>query len=65
LARYRAAGWSIVTGIVGTNDSLVSTYDFMRDVAGYDLAAFFERNRGTLRTEIYAVLKALLVPETK
>lgn len=64
LLRYRAERWSIVTGIVGANDSLVSTYDFMRDVVGYDLAAFFERNSHTLWTEIEAVLKALLAPET-
>ncbi len=60
LLRYRAARWSIITGIIGANDPLVSTYDFMRDVVGYDLAAFFERNCGTFRTEIHAVLKALL-----
>jgi hypothetical protein len=56
--------WAVVTGIVGLNDPLLSTYDFMRDVVGYDLAAFFERNSTVLRTEIDAVLKALLAPET-
>lgn len=64
LLRYRAEKWAIVTGIVGDNDPLVLTYDFMRDVVGYDLAAFFRRNRRKLRTEIDAVLKALLAPET-
>jgi hypothetical protein len=64
LLRYRAEKWAVVTGIVGVNDSLVSTYDFMRDVVGYDLAAFFNRNSQTLRKEIDAVLKALLAPET-
>ena len=61
LMRYRTEKWSVVTGIVGAANPLVSTYDFMRDVVGYDLAAFFERNSSTLREEIGMVLKALLV----
>jgi hypothetical protein len=64
LLRYRAERWSVITGIVGANDPLVSTYDFMREVIGYDLAAFFERNKDELRKEIDAALKALLAPET-
>lgn len=64
LLRYRVAKWAIVTGIVGEDDSLTSTYDFMRDVVGYDLAAFFQRNSKKLKNEIDAVLKALLAPET-
>jgi hypothetical protein len=64
LLRYRAEKWAVVTGIVGSKNPLISTYDFMRDVVGYDLAAFFKRNSKTLRTEIAAVLKALLAPET-
>ena len=63
LLRYRAAKWAIVTGIEGLNDPLLSTYDFMRDVVGYDLAAFFKRNSETLRAEVDAVLKALLTPD--
>lgn len=65
LLRYRTEKWSVVTGIEGANNPLISTYDFMRDVVGYDLAAFFKRNSKTLRTEIDAVLKALLAPEAK
>ena len=64
LMRYRAEKWSVVTGVVGATDPLTSTYDFMQDVVGYDLAAFFERNSPTLRKEIDAILKALLTPET-
>jgi hypothetical protein len=33
-------------------------------VIGYDLAAFFVRNSVALRTEVDAVLKELLSPET-
>ena len=65
LLRYRAEKWSVVTGLVGTADSRLSTYDFMRDVVGYDLAAFFERNSSTLREEIDATLKTLLAAETR
>jgi hypothetical protein len=63
LLRYRAEKWAVITGTVGLGDPLVSTYDFMRDVVGYDLAAFFERNRVTLRTEIDKVLHGLLAPD--
>ena len=64
LMRYRAEKWSVVTGILGATDPLISTYDFMQDVVGYDLAAFFERNSSTLRGEIDAILKSLLAPES-
>lgn len=64
LLRYRMEKWGIVTGIVGANDPLVSTYDFMREVVGYDMADFFKRNSDALHKEIDAVLKALLAPET-
>ena len=63
LLRYRAERWAVVTGIEGANDPLVSTYDFMRDVVGYDLAGFFKRNSKILRSEIDKVLKILLAPE--
>ena len=65
LFRYRAEKWSIVTGVVGAANPVISTYDFMKDVIGYDLSAFFERNSPTLQREIDAILKALLAPETK
>ena len=63
LMRYRAAKWAVLTGIVGDTNPMVSTYDFMRDIVGYDLAAFFERNSALLRKEIDAILKSLLAPE--
>lgn len=63
LTRYRTEKWSVLTGLMGTNDPLRSTYDFMRDIVGYDLAAFFERNRRVLRDEIDKVLRALLTAD--
>ena len=65
LLRYRAAKWSVVTGITGTTNPLLSTYDFMRDIVGYDLEAFFERNSSSLRDEIGAILSSLLTPEQR
>jgi hypothetical protein len=64
LLRYRSEKWSVLTGIEGAGDPLISTYDFMRDVIGYDLADFFKRNSTTIRTELDGVLQALLAPET-
>jgi predicted secreted protein len=61
LLRYRAEKWAVVTGIVGTRAPLLSTYDFMKDVVGYDLASFFKRNSATLRSEVDHVLNTLLL----
>lgn len=63
LVRYRMEKWVVLTGVVGRNDPFSSTYDFMRDVVGYDLAGFFERNTENLRAEIDQVLLALLAPD--
>lgn len=37
-----------------------SFYVFMRDIIGYDLSAFFERNQDLLRNEVRIVLEKLL-----
>ena len=63
LVRYRENKWSVVTGILGATDPLISTYDFMREVIGFDLAAFFTRNSPALREEIDKILHSLLAPE--
>ena len=63
LHRYRGEKWAVITGVVGASNSLISTYDFMRDVVGYDLAGFFSRNRELLRDEVEVVLRTLLKPE--
>lgn len=60
LARYRNERWLVIIGNTGQNDPLTSIYDFMRDVVGYDLAAFLERNSPALREEVQKVLQALL-----
>ncbi len=63
VVRYTGEHWAVLTGRIGLNDPLRSTYDFMRDIVGYDLAAFFDRNKCTLRQELDAILTALLKPE--
>ena len=60
LRRYRSASWVVVTGTVGIDDPLTSTYDFMRSVVGYDLGGFFGRNAATLQAAVAQVLQTLL-----
>ena len=62
LLRYRAEKWAVITGVVGTSEPLLSTYDFLKDVVGYDLAAFFNRNQEALKNEVDSVLRRLLKP---
>ena len=40
-SRYRANRWLVLTGATGLDDPLRSTYDFMAQIVGFDLAAFF------------------------
>lgn len=65
LLRYRAERWSTITGVVGLDNPLQSTYDFMEQVVGYDMAGFFQRNSVALKTEINSVLQALLTAEAQ
>lgn len=62
LLRYRAEKWAVITGVIGTSEPLSSTYDFLKDVVGYDLAAFFNRNQKVLKNEVDSVLRRLLKP---
>jgi hypothetical protein len=58
-SRYRESLWLLLTGTT-RGRATESTYAFCRDVVGYDLGRFFERNSARLRKEIEAVLKTLL-----
>lgn len=62
LLRYRAEKWAVVTGVIGASDPLFSTYDFLKDVVGYDLAKLFSRNQEVLKNEVDSVLRKLLKP---
>lgn len=61
--RYRMEKWVVLTGSIGSDSPLISTYAFVKDVVGYDLAAFFQRNAELLRTEVAKVLEALFRAE--
>lgn len=61
-ARYHNAGWVILTGSL-ESEALVSTYAFMKDVIGYDLAAFFERNQEAIRQQVHEVVRMLFQGE--
>lgn len=60
--RYREASWVLLTGSPAAARPTASSYAFMADVVGYDLAAFFSRNQERLRAEVAAVLTQLLDP---
>jgi hypothetical protein len=57
--RYTNARWLVLRGTLH-DDPAVSVYAFMRDIVGYDLALFFERNTIYLREFTEAVLQVLL-----
>jgi len=61
--RYTAEKWLLLTGSVSTDDPHESVYAFMKAVVGYDLAAFFDRNRTAFKRRVTEVLKALLEAE--
>jgi len=50
--------------VIGASEPLLSTCDFLKDVVGYDLAEFFNRNQEVLKNEIDAVLRRLLEPSS-
>ena len=64
LNRYRIGRWAILTGTIGHDDPLRSTFDFVREVVGYDLAGFFDRNSHILRREIDLILRTLLMEDS-
>lgn len=58
--RYEGAKWGVLSGSIDTDDPYTSTYAFCREVIGYDLAGFFERNSQVLRREVESVVYKLL-----
>jgi hypothetical protein len=57
--RYRQARWFLLTGtIIGSETE--SSYTFCREVLGYDLAGFFQRNSQRIKEKLEQVLEALL-----
>lgn len=59
-SRYTTGNWSVLMGTVGRRTPLRSTYDFVDQVVGYGLAAFFERNTSRLRAGMEDILQTFL-----
>jgi hypothetical protein len=57
--RYEQAKWLILRGQL-SNSLLNSTYAFTKEIIGYDLAGFFQRNSTTLHATIAEILQTLL-----
>jgi hypothetical protein len=57
--RYRDNRLLVLRGHLAGPDS---TFAFIRDVVGYDLAAFFQRNEHRVRTEFTRIIGHLLTP---
>jgi hypothetical protein len=62
VTRYRLEKWALLVGTTSQKSRIRSTYSFMSDVIGFDLAGFLARNSLRLKAEVDAVLKALLSP---
>ncbi len=59
MERYERGKWLVLRGIL-EDEPLVSTFAFMKQIIGYDLASFFERNSSIIRDFTYDVLESLL-----
>jgi hypothetical protein len=62
VTRYRMEKWTLLIGSTADKSTTRSTYAFMQNVVGFDLAGFFGRNSAALKNEVDAVLKTLLSP---
>jgi hypothetical protein len=58
--RYKAEKWMLLTGITGDASPHESFYAFMKEIVGYDLVRFFERNKVVLKEEVKSILENLL-----
>jgi len=61
LRRYKNAKMLVMTGVLSQDDT-ISTYAFFRNVVGFELDAFFNRNTEAMRKRCQKVLEALLSP---
>lgn len=57
--RYVRAQWLILKGSL-SGTPLDSTYAFCREILGFDLAAFFERNSSRIKAELEKTIRELL-----
>lgn len=61
--RYQEGGLLVLIGDAYCDDPCESTYGFLKEVAGYDLASFFERNTEELKRQTASILEHLLNKE--
>ena len=61
IRRYKNAKMLVLTGTKTGND-VDSTYEFFRNVVGFELDKFFERNSPVMRKRCINILKQLLAP---
>jgi hypothetical protein len=61
ITRYKSNNCAVLIGTLGASPYL-STYAFCREVVGYDLASFFERNKDNLRETVTEILESMLAP---
>ncbi len=57
IVRYKHEKWAMLVGTIQDQSPFTSTYAFMKEILGYDLAGFLERNSETLKTEIEIVFR--------
>lgn len=62
LIRYRQAKWLILQGFVGLNE-YSSTYDFYKNVVGFDFVEFMNNNQQFFQEEIHSILETLMRAE--
>ena len=61
IERYERGKWLVLRGVL-EDDPTISTYAFMKEVIGYDLAGFFARQQSKLKEITLQVLESLLRP---
>lgn len=57
--RYRNSSCGVLIGINSDNTN-ASLFAFTKDILGYDMSGFFDRNSGSIKSEITVILKNLL-----
>lgn len=60
--RYRKDGMLVLTG-TSSRDPNLSTFAFFKEIVGYDLASFFDRNSSVIKSEVKIIIEKLLSPQ--
>ena len=62
VTRYSDEKWLILLGCTG-NSPYTSIYSFFREIIGFDLAGFMDRNQNYFQREINSILNRLMRAE--